>query len=151
MPVLLYDGDCGFCTTSVRFIERRIPTRAELRPYQFTDLDALGATPKRASAEVLWVDGTRISGGAQAVARLLIDAGGAWRVLGALLRIPPFRWLAAGVYHVVTVNRYRLPGGTPACALPASARPGRSSGRGGPRGGGGQQVGHGDELKAPRS
>lgn len=124
MPVLLYDGDCGFCTASVRFIERRIPTSAELTPYQFADLAALGTTEERASTEVLWVDGERVDGGAQAVARLLIDAGGVWRVLGVLLRVPPFRWPAAGVYHLVTVNRYRLPGGTPACALPASERPG---------------------------
>lgn len=123
MPVLLYDGDCGFCTASVRFIERRVPTSAELTPYQFADT-ALGTTEERASTEVLWVDGERVDGGAQAVARLLIDAGGVWRLFGALLRVPPFRWPAAGVYHLVTVNRYRLPGGTPACALPPSARPG---------------------------
>lgn len=123
-PVLLYDGDCGFCTTSVRFIERNIPTSAELAAYQFADLDALGTTADRASREVLWVEGERIHGGAQAVARLLIDAGGAWRPLGLLVRVPPFRWIAAGVYRLITVNRYRLPGGTPACALPPGNRPG---------------------------
>jgi predicted DCC family thiol-disulfide oxidoreductase YuxK len=123
-PVLLYDGDCGFCTASVRFVERHIPTTAELVAYQFADLDTLGTTAERAGAEVLWVAGERIAGGAQAVARLLVDAGGAWRPLGLLLRLPPIRWLAAGVYHLVTVNRHRLPGGTPACALPPSARPG---------------------------
>jgi predicted DCC family thiol-disulfide oxidoreductase YuxK len=123
-PVLLYDGDCGFCTTSVRFVERRIPTNAKIAPYQFTDLAALGTTESRASGEVLWVADGRVHGGAQAVARLLIDARGLWRPLGLLLRVPPFRWLAAGVYHLVTVNRHRLPGGTPACALPAADRPG---------------------------
>jgi predicted DCC family thiol-disulfide oxidoreductase YuxK len=123
MPILLYDGDCGFCTTSAHFIERRIPTSAELRPYQFTDLTSLGTTEKRASGEVLWVDGARVDGGAQAVASLLIDAGGPWRVVGLLLRLPPLRWAAAGVYRVVARNRHRLPGGTPACALPPSARP----------------------------
>jgi len=123
-PVLVYDGDCGFCTTSVRFIERRVPTKARVSAYQFTDLDALGTTAARASSEVLWVQEGRVYGGAQAVARLLIDAGGPWRPLGLLLRVPPFRWIAAGAYHLVTVNRHRLPGGTPACALPAADRPG---------------------------
>ena len=123
-PILLYDGDCGFCTTSARFIERRIPTKAEIAPYQFTDLEVLGTTESRASGEVLWAEHGRIRGGAQAVAGLLVDAGGLWRPLGLLLRVPPFRWLAAGVYHLVTVNRHRLPGGTPACALPAADRPG---------------------------
>jgi predicted DCC family thiol-disulfide oxidoreductase YuxK len=123
-PILLYDGDCGFCTTSARFVERRIPTSARIAPYQFTDLEALGTTESRASGELLWAENGRIRGGAQAVASLLIDAGGPWRPIGALLRVPPFRWLAAGVYHLVTVNRHRLPGGTPACALPPSDRPG---------------------------
>jgi predicted DCC family thiol-disulfide oxidoreductase YuxK len=123
-PVLLYDGDCGFCTTSARFIERHVPTTAEVVAYQFADLEALGTTAARADRELLWVDEDRIHGGAQAIAKLLIDARRPWRPLGLLMRVPPFRWLAAGVYHLVTVNRHRLPGGTPACALPASERPG---------------------------
>jgi predicted DCC family thiol-disulfide oxidoreductase YuxK len=123
-PILLFDGDCGFCTTSVRFIERHIPSEAQLLAYQFADLEALGTTADRASREVLWVEGDRVRGGAQAVAALLIDAGGLWRPLGMVMRVPPFRWIAAGVYHLITVNRFRLPGGTPACALPPRERPG---------------------------
>ncbi|MFB4319422.1 thiol-disulfide oxidoreductase DCC family protein [Actinomadura sp. 21ATH] len=124
-PVLLYDGDCGFCTASVRFIERRIPTSAELVPYQTADLAALATTPERASREVVWVSrGRRALGGAQAAAALLIDAGGVWRPLGLVLRVPPFRWIAHGVYRLVSNNRGRLPGATPACSLPADRRPG---------------------------
>jgi predicted DCC family thiol-disulfide oxidoreductase YuxK len=123
-PILLFDGDCGFCTTSVRFVERHIPSEAEMLAYQFADLEALGTTADRASREVLWVEGDRVRGGAQAVAALLIDAGGLWRPLGMVMRVPPFRWIAAGVYHLITVNRFRLPGGTPACALPPRERPG---------------------------
>src|SRR4051794_27738852 len=108
-PFLLYDGDCGFCTSSARFIERHIPTGAELSAYQDADLDALGTTAERTSGAVLWVEGDHLRGGAQAIARLLIDAGGAWRALGTLIRVPPPRWLAAGVDHLVTVNRHRLP------------------------------------------
>ncbi|HEY0537805.1 MAG TPA: DUF393 domain-containing protein [Actinoallomurus sp.] len=123
-PILLFDGDCGFCTTSARFIERHVPSTAEILAYQFADLEALGTTADRASREVLWVRGDQVRGGAQAIAGLLIDAGGLWRVPGLVIRIPPFRWIAAGVYHLITVNRFRLPGGTPACALPPRERPG---------------------------
>ncbi|MFC5746723.1 thiol-disulfide oxidoreductase DCC family protein [Actinomadura rugatobispora] len=124
-PVLLYDGDCGFCTASVRFVERRVPTSAEPVPYQVADLDALGTSVERASREVVWVarDG-RLYGGAQAAAMLLVDAGGPWRPLGLLIRVPPLRWAAHGVYRLVAGNRGRLPGATPACALPAEQRPG---------------------------
>ncbi|MQY09757.1 thiol-disulfide oxidoreductase DCC family protein [Actinomadura macrotermitis] len=124
-PVLVYDGDCGFCTTSVRFLERRVPTSAEVVAYQFADLDALGVTAERAGYEVLWVarDG-RVSGGAEAIGRLLTDAGGLWRVPGVLMRVAPVSWVAHAVYRLVANNRQRMPGGTAACALPAAQRPG---------------------------
>ncbi|MBW8486515.1 thiol-disulfide oxidoreductase DCC family protein [Actinomadura parmotrematis] len=127
-PVLVYDGDCGFCTSSVRFLETRIGTRAEVVAFQFADLASLGVTAERAEHEVLWVtpDG-RVAGGAEAVGRLLTDAGGVWRVPGVAMRIPPVSWLAHAVYRLVANNRQRMPGGTAACALPAAQRPGATA------------------------
>lgn len=133
-PTLVYDGDCGICTRAARHIvprggprtgpRPRVPADAEVVPFQFADLRALGTTAARAEHEVLWVHDGRVYGGAQAVARLLVHAGGAWAVAGHVLRVPPFRWLAHGGYRLVAANRHRLPGGTPACALPAAERPG---------------------------
>jgi predicted DCC family thiol-disulfide oxidoreductase YuxK len=124
-PVLVYDGDCGFCTSFIGFVERHIPTSAEIVAFQSTDLDALGTTKERAAYEALWVDRSgHVYGGAQAVAKLLMDAGGPWWVLGAIARIPPFRWLAHGIYRLIAGNRYRIPGGTTACGLPVRLRPG---------------------------
>ncbi|TDD38881.1 DUF393 domain-containing protein [Actinomadura sp. KC06] len=124
-PVLVYDGDCGFCTTSARFLERYVPVRAEVVPFQFADLDDLGTTVERAEHEVLWVDRLgRVSGGADAVGRLLTEAGGAWRALGVAIRIAPVSWAAQAAYRLVAINRHRMPGGTAACRLPAAQRPG---------------------------
>src|SRR5689334_8067524 len=81
-PVLIFDGDCGFCTTSVRFAQRRIGVRARVTAWQFADLAALGTTRERAEHEVLWIDRDRVYGGAQAVAKLLITAGPPWSPLG---------------------------------------------------------------------
>ncbi|MFE0380518.1 thiol-disulfide oxidoreductase DCC family protein [Streptomyces inhibens] len=120
-PVLVYDGDCAFCTSSVRFAERRLRPRCEAAPWQFTDLEKLGVTQQRAEHEVLWVTPNgSVHGGAQAVAKLLLSAHGGWPLVGALLTLPPVRWFARGVYRVVANNRQKMPGGTPACALPAS-------------------------------
>ncbi|WP_081982976.1 thiol-disulfide oxidoreductase DCC family protein [Streptacidiphilus albus] len=130
-PVLLFDGDCAFCSSSVRFAERRLDAdRWEAVPFQFADLDALAAftgglvSPERAEHEVLWITPTgRVYGGAQAAARLLLRTRRPlWSVLGALLTLPLLRQAAAGVYRVVAVNRHRMPGGTAACALPPAAR-----------------------------
>ncbi|CAM5507650.1 hypothetical protein STENM327S_09240 [Streptomyces tendae] len=122
-PVLVYDGDCRFCTTSVTLLERLLRPDCSITPWQFADLAALGATQGQAEYEALWItpDGT-VHGGAQAVARLLLRAGKGWAVLGAVLTLPPFRWVAHGVYRIVANNRDRLPGGTAACALPAGRR-----------------------------
>jgi predicted DCC family thiol-disulfide oxidoreductase YuxK len=123
--VLVYDGDCAFCTSSVRFVERRIPTSAEIVPWQFADLAALGTTAERAERELLWVHRSgRVDGGAEAVAALLVNAGGAWKAIGWMISVPPVSWLARIAYRSVAANRHRLPGGTPACALPAAERPG---------------------------
>ncbi|GAA3022596.1 DUF393 domain-containing protein [Streptosporangium longisporum] len=117
-PVLVFDGDCGFCTTSVGLAERLVGIRARVVPWQRADLPALGVTRERAEYELLWVEDGRVRGGAQAVAGLLIAAGLPWSPLGFLLRLPPVRWVAHGLYRLVAANRHRLPGGTPACALP---------------------------------
>ncbi|MEW1748787.1 thiol-disulfide oxidoreductase DCC family protein [Streptomyces angustmyceticus] len=122
-PVLVYDGDCAFCTSSVRFAERRLRPRCEATPWQFADLARLGVAQQRAEREVLWVTPAgSVHGGAQAVAKLLMSSRGGWPVVGALLTLPPVRWAAHAAYRVIARNRQRLPGGTAACALPSSAR-----------------------------
>lgn len=123
-PILLYDGDCGFCTRTAGLIERHIPGDADLRPWQLADLPSLGVTADQARREVLWIgrDG-RIRGGAQAFASVLLAAGGLWRVAGAVLRFPLMRWPAHLAYRLIARNRHRLPGTTPACSMPADRRP----------------------------
>ncbi|WP_369142134.1 thiol-disulfide oxidoreductase DCC family protein [Streptomyces sp. R44] len=123
-PVLVFDGDCGFCSTSVRFAERRLKPRCETTAWQFADLEGLGVTSTRASHEVLWVTpGGVVYGGAQAVAKVLLSSGGGWPAAGALLTLPPVRWVAHGVYRLIANNRHRMPGGTAACALPHRPAP----------------------------
>ncbi|WP_062215419.1 thiol-disulfide oxidoreductase DCC family protein [Streptomyces sp. NBRC 109706] len=122
-PVLVYDGDCGFCTTSVLFAERRVRPDCTIVAWQFADLDALGTDAERARHEVLWVTPTgRVYGGSRAVAKALLSAGRWWAPLGALLTLPPISWLAHGIYRAIATNRHRLPGGTPTCAVTPDAR-----------------------------
>lgn len=119
----VYDGDCAFCTKCARIIERWIPTRARVLPWQFADLDALGLTEAECEEAVQWVgaDGVRAAG-PDAIARLLGDSNTLWRAAGAGLRFPPVRAAAWPVYRWVASNRHRLPGGTAACAVPSAGR-----------------------------
>jgi predicted DCC family thiol-disulfide oxidoreductase YuxK len=124
--VFLYDGDCAFCTSCARFIERHIPTSATVTPWQFAELDALGVRQADAEASVQWIDarpGQQLrAAGTAAIAGLLIDAGSYWRPLGWLLDLRPVRWIAAPAYRLIARNRHRLPGGTAACLLPQADR-----------------------------
>jgi predicted DCC family thiol-disulfide oxidoreductase YuxK len=121
----LYDGDCAFCSSCVRFIERWIPTGAVITPWQFADLAALGVTEEAAGEAVLWVEpGRPTLAGPAAIARLLrTSQARAWRPAGAVLAVRPVTALAWPVYRWVARNRHRLPGGTAACALPRARRP----------------------------
>jgi predicted DCC family thiol-disulfide oxidoreductase YuxK len=114
--VLVYDGDCGFCTTCAHFLERIGPD-AEIVAWQLTDLAELGVTEEQAADAVQWVaaDGT-VRSGHEAIAAVLGSAGPIWRVVGGLIVLPGVSWLAARAYRLTADNRYRLPGGTPACA-----------------------------------
>jgi predicted DCC family thiol-disulfide oxidoreductase YuxK len=117
MGTLIFDGDCGFCTTSAGWA-RRIAPGVDTVAWQLTDLDALGVSELAARDAVQYVadDGT-VSGGAAAIARLLVDRGSVWGFLGRLTLLPGVRVVASWVYRVVADNRYRLPGGTPACRI----------------------------------
>lgn len=118
-PALVFDGDCAFCTRCADLARRVLPADVQVVPWQFTDLAAAGVTAARAQTEVLWLgrDGS-VSGGAPAVARALRATGMPWWLFGALLSLPPARWVAPSVYRLVAANRHRLPGGTAACRVP---------------------------------
>ena len=123
-PALVYDGDCGFCTRSARFARRILPEDCAVTAWQQVDLTALGVAPERAQREVVWVSRTGVvSGGAEAIGRTLLAAGFPWVLLGVLLVFPPTSWVARALYPVVASNRMRLPGGTPACAVPPREQP----------------------------
>jgi predicted DCC family thiol-disulfide oxidoreductase YuxK len=116
-PVLLYDGDCAFCTTCARLLERIGPD-AEIVAWQLTDLAELGMTEDQAADAVRWVEveGT-VRSGHEAIAAALSSAGRIWRIIGRMVLLPGISWVAARAYRLVADNRHRLPGGTPACAV----------------------------------
>jgi predicted DCC family thiol-disulfide oxidoreductase YuxK len=133
-PLLVFDGDCAFCTTSATWLAERLRrddgANASIVPWQFTDLAALGTTPARAQREVLWVDAAgAVYGGAEAFARWLRFRGGRYALLGVVLGLPGVRQLARSAYRLIAANRHRMPGGSPACELPPAgydpSEPGR--------------------------
>jgi len=113
---LLFDGDCGFCSSSARLAARIAPD-VHVRPYQQSDLAGFGVTADQCAKALQWIGRGGPAAGAAAVARLLIAAGKGWSLIGRTLLAPGVRGVAGVVYRAVAANRYRLPGGTPACRV----------------------------------
>lgn len=115
--LLVYDGDCGFCTSAVNVARRRIGSDAEMQPWQRLDLDELGLSKAQCEESVQYRDRNgRWTSGGRAVATILRESPRPWSWLGTLAALPGISWLVERVYRLVAANRHRLPGGTPACA-----------------------------------
>jgi predicted DCC family thiol-disulfide oxidoreductase YuxK len=119
--LLIFDGDCGFCTSSANWVASRWDGDARAVPSQFLSTDELaahGLTEPDVRAAVWWIDESgRPSRGHLAIAQSLAAGSGWSDAVGRLLLVPPFRWLAAAGYPLVARWRHLLPGGTPACKL----------------------------------
>jgi len=119
-PLLIFDGDCGFCTTSANWVSRRWTGPAAPIAVPWQQLPDGAAAELELSNDDLarsawWCDGAGVEGGSRAVAHALRATSGPWAVVGRVLLVPPVSWLAPPGYRLVARYRHRLPGGTPAC------------------------------------
>jgi len=122
-PILLYDGVCGLCARSVRFVLRHERDQAlRFAPLQGETAAALRARFPRIPTEVSTV--VLVEEG-----RVLLRSK-AFLYLAGHLRAPwrwgyAFRWIPAIVldqlYKVVARLRYRLFGKHDACEIPSPA------------------------------
>jgi predicted DCC family thiol-disulfide oxidoreductase YuxK len=113
---IVYDADCGFCTTSAGWLARH--GDCEVVPWQSLDLEAAGLTHDEVTTAAYWLAPGEKKRGARAVSAALRTCGPAYRLLGRVIDLPPVRPLAAWVYGLVARYRYKLPGGTNACRMP---------------------------------
>jgi len=110
--MLIYDGDCRFCTRRASWFQRR--ARRENLAVAYQDLELgefseVGLTQDVVSQQAVWVDPDgRQFLGHKAVAKSLLHIGGAWKILGYLMLLPPISWIARGVYRAVASNRHRF-------------------------------------------
>lgn len=122
-PIVLYDGTCGLCHRSVRWLlahERDAALR--FAPLQGATADALRARHPaipRALESVVLVDGDRVHLRSKAFLYAARHLRGPWRAAYTL------RWLPGPVldlgYRAIARVRYRIWGRADACDLPAPA------------------------------
>ena len=119
-PIIVFDGKCLLCSSSVGFIvERDRAARFRFAPMQSVTGRSLllrhGLDPED-PASLLVVEGERAWSDSEAVLRVASAFGGAWR-LAAVARVVPRRWRDAA-YRVLARNRYRWFGRRDTCLVP---------------------------------
>jgi predicted DCC family thiol-disulfide oxidoreductase YuxK len=131
--VLLYDGVCGLCDGVVQFtLAHDANGTLKFAPLQGAYAqELLGRHPELAGVDSLIVV-ERDSDSATERVRVRSDAalylaqylGGAWSLIGAILRVVP-RFVRDGGYNFVARVRYRVFGKRDACRVPTAVQKAR--------------------------
>ena len=86
--VLIFDGDCAFCSSSARLLRRITKNKIPIEPYQKLDLESLGLTSELTSKAVYFVSSTKTFVAAAAIGQALIESQPAWALAGRFLKLP---------------------------------------------------------------
>lgn len=119
-PLVLFDGVCNLCNSSVNFIIKRdkkavfrfVPSQSEmgkrLIDKHFTDFDL---------QTVVLIDDARAYTKSDAFLRIMNQLGGFWKTF-LLLKIIP-RPIRDFFYDLIARNRYRIFGKKDSCMIPS--------------------------------
>ncbi|MCP1145419.1 thiol-disulfide oxidoreductase DCC family protein [Lysinibacillus endophyticus] len=120
MKVVLFDGECNFCSQSVQFIikrDKRIQFKfASLQSTSGRELVEKHNIPKTIDSVVL-VDNDRAYTKSSAVLRIALGLDRYWKLLYVFLLVPvPLRNI---IYDIIAKNRHKLLKQNNACMVPS--------------------------------
>jgi predicted DCC family thiol-disulfide oxidoreductase YuxK len=111
-PVVVYDGDCGICEASGRWIIAHIPAVDVVSHHQY-GLAHIGS---------VWfvTDSGRLEGAEAISAILKLANAGVYRTIGVVIGLPGVLFIAGLVYSLIARNRRHISRllGMNACGLP---------------------------------
>ena len=117
--IILFDGECNFCDSSVQFILRRekgaLYTFAALQSKAGQALLKKYRVPLTIDSLVL-LDGNRCFYKSSAALRISKNLKGGWPLLSCLLIVP--KPLRDYIYNIVAKNRYKWFGKKDSCTVP---------------------------------
>ncbi|WP_096270847.1 thiol-disulfide oxidoreductase DCC family protein [Paucisalibacillus globulus] len=118
--VILFDGVCNFCNSSVQFIIKRDPQGI----YQFTSLQSDVGQKLLKDHEVpveldsfIYIEDEKIYFKSTAALKVCRNLKGLWKLLYIFIIVP--RPLRDAVYGVIARNRYKWFGKRDACMIPS--------------------------------
>ncbi len=120
-PLLVYDGNCGFCSRSIQFILRH----EQRHDLLFVPRDSeFGKDLRRrfhleAVESLLWIDGGEAAIESGAVLNSAKYLGGIWVTLAAIGALVP-AFLRNAVYRFIARNRRRFSSSATACLVPTA-------------------------------
>ena len=119
-PVILFDGVCNFCNSSVQFVIKRDPKNlfrfgALQGTYGQKVLADFNLPQNEFNSFILIQDG-KLYTKSTAALRVAKQLSGLWPMLYGFIIIPPF--IRNAVYNFIAQNRYRWFGKKEACMLP---------------------------------
>jgi predicted DCC family thiol-disulfide oxidoreductase YuxK len=117
-PVVIYDGDCGFCSRSVRFAQTRVAPNLVYLPSQKVNLADYGLTKADCEKALQFVSSdNQVVAAERAVIQILKQGNIGFRYLGLLMLLPGAKLLSKLGYQLVARNRGKLSGSTNACQV----------------------------------
>lgn len=127
--IVLFDGVCNLCHSTVQFIIRhdkagRFQFASQQSEVAQRILQRYGLPTEAALADsVVVIEGGKVWLESDAALQILYRLGGVWRVLAVLRFLP--RPLRDWAYRLVAKNRYRLFGRRERCMVPTPELKGR--------------------------
>jgi len=109
LPLLIYDGDCGFCKYWLRYWKRLTGDRVAYAPYQEVAAQhpEIPVAEFKRAVQYIAPDG-KIASGAEAALLTLSHAGGKGFWLALYRHVPGFAAIAEAVYAFVASHRAEL-------------------------------------------
>jgi len=107
-PLLIYDGDCNFCTYCVDYAKAVTGDSVDYQPYQAVqhEFPDIGEADFQSAIQLVHTDG-RVTSGARAAFEVLALGGHGRLWTACYQRLPLFGKLSETLYRIVAANRER--------------------------------------------
>jgi predicted DCC family thiol-disulfide oxidoreductase YuxK len=121
--IVLFDGVCNLCSSSVQFIIKHDHKKqflfGSLQGHYGQTVLTRHQLPKDAFNSFMLLEGEKLYTKSTGALRMLKHLGRGWQLLYVFIIVPPF--IRDGVYNIIANNRYKWFGKKNECWLPTPA------------------------------